>query len=175
MHRRPFLFASAALAASAGLGACGFKLRSSQPLAFQSLAVTPENSGGVAGDLARYFGDLRRPVAPSSPELAPEVVLAVLEEAREKVVVGMNSSGQVREFQLRLRVRFFLRSFSGEPLIEPTTLEQTRDISFNESAVLAKEAEEALLYRDMQADMVQQIVRRLGALKSLPGQTPAAP
>ena len=38
----------------------------------------------------------------------------------------------------------------------------TRDISFNDQ-VLAKEAEEVLLYRDMQTDMVQQIVRRLSA------------
>jgi LPS-assembly lipoprotein len=33
--------------------------------------------------------------------------------------------------------------------------------------VLAKEAEDALLYRDMQTDLVQQIMRRLAALKTL--------
>jgi len=31
--------------------------------------------------------------------------------------------------------------------------------------VLAKESEEALLYRDMQSDLVQQILRRLAAIK----------
>jgi len=52
-------------------------------------------------------------------------------------------------------------------LIAPTEIVQQRDISFNESAVLAKEAEEALLYRDMQTDIVQQLLRRLAAVKSL--------
>ena len=40
-----------------------------------------------------------------------------------------------------------------------------RDMSFSESAVLAKEAEEALLYRNMQSDLVQQLVRRLASIK----------
>ena len=40
-----------------------------------------------------------------------------------------------------------------------------RDIGFNESQVIAKEAEEELLYRDMQSDLVQQILRRMSALR----------
>jgi LPS-assembly lipoprotein len=73
----------------------------------------------------------------------------------------------VREFQLRSRIRFKLRTPGGKELIPDTELVQTRDISFNEGAVLAKEAEESLLYRDMQSDLVQQILRRLAAVKSL--------
>jgi LPS-assembly lipoprotein len=38
-------------------------------------------------------------------------------------------------------------------------------MAFDETQVLAKESEEALLYRDMQADLVQQIMRRLAALR----------
>ena len=37
------------------------------------------------------------------------------------------------------------------------------NLTFNDSAVLSKESEEGLLYRDMQSDMVQQIMRRLAA------------
>ena len=55
----------------------------------------------------------------------------------------------------------------GKELIPETELLQQRDISFNESAVLAKEAEEALLYRDMQTDIVQQLMRRLAAVKEI--------
>jgi LPS-assembly lipoprotein len=73
----------------------------------------------------------------------------------------------VREFQLRSVVRFRLRTPQGRELIPETELVQQRDISFNESAVLAKEAEEALLYRDMQSDVVQQIMRRLAAVTEL--------
>jgi LPS-assembly lipoprotein len=101
-------------------------------------------------------------------------VLDVLTEQREKVVVGVNASGQVREFQLRMRFRFRCARPEGKELIE-TELLQQRDISFNESAVLAKEAEEGLLYRDMQTDIVQQLMRRLAAVRSLPAEPPSPP
>ena len=81
--------------------------------------------------------------------------------------MGVNASGQVREFQIRLRVRFRLRTPQGKELIPDTELLQQRDVSFNETAVLAKEAEEGLMYRDMQTDIVQQLMRRLAALKAL--------
>ena len=43
--------------------------------------------------------------------------------------------------------------------------------SFNEDATLAKEAEEGLLFRDMQSDMVQQILRRLSLIRpDMPAQ-----
>jgi LPS-assembly lipoprotein len=94
-----------------------------------------------------------------------QVQLEVITDQREKAVAGLNAAGQVREFQLRLRLKFRLRSKEGRDLIEDTELLSTRDISFNETAVLAKEAEEQLLYRDMQGDLVQQLLRRLASLK----------
>ena len=42
---------------------------------------------------------------------------------------------------------------------------QQRDISYSETIALAKEAEEALLYRNMQTDLVQQLLRRLAAVR----------
>jgi LPS-assembly lipoprotein len=156
-----------ALLASLALAGCGFKLRSSQAFAFQTAAVTPENTGGVAGELTRYLGDAIRPVAPGAGGEAPQVIVDILQELREKTVVGVNASGQVREFQLRIKVKFKLRTPQGVELIAPAEITQQRDISFSESAVLAKEAEEALLYRDMQSDIVQQLLRRIAAVKSL--------
>ena len=64
-------------------------------------------------------------------------------------------------------MKFKLRTPQGKELIPETEMLQQRDISFNEAAVLAKEAEEALLYRDMQTDIVQQLMRRLAAVKTL--------
>jgi LPS-assembly lipoprotein len=162
---RRSLLALVALTAVTSLAGCGFQLRASQSYGFDTIAVTPERSGGVAADLARYLGDRVRPVAPGTGGTLPDVILDILEDTREKVVVGMNASGQVREFELRLKVRFKLRSPKGEELIAASTIAQRRSISFNESAVLAKEAEETLLYRDMQADVVQQLLRRLAAVK----------
>ena len=40
-----------------------------------------------------------------------------------------------------------------------------RDISFNDDLVLSKESEEALLWRDIQNDLVQQLLRRLSTAR----------
>jgi LPS-assembly lipoprotein len=160
-----YLFAFA-LGASL-LAGCGFKLRSSQTFAFETVAVTPESGGAVASELVRYLGNKVRPLAPPKGGEAPQVIVDILQELREKTVVAVNATGQVREFQLRIRVKFRMRTPQGRELISDSEVTQQRDISFNESAVLAKEAEEGLLYRDMQSDIVQQLLRRLAAVKSL--------
>ena len=156
-----------ALLASGLLAGCGFALRNSPNFAFDTVAVTPEQSVGVAAELARYLGDKLRPVVPAEGQTGPQAVIDVLQELREKSIVGLTATGQVREYQLRLRVKFRVRTLQGLELIAPTELVLQRDISFNESAVLAKETEEVLLYRDMQSDLVQQLLRRVAAIKSL--------
>jgi len=106
---------------------------------------------------------------PASSPAAPagRVIFDLLQEQREKTVVGVNAQGQVVEYTLRTRVRFRLRTVQGRELIPETELVLNRDISFNETIVLAKEAEETLLYRDMQTDMVQQLMRRLAAVRTV--------
>ena len=73
----------------------------------------------------------------------------------------------MREFELRLRFRFSLRTPAGKELIPPSEILLKRDITYNETAALAKEQEEALLYRDMQTDIVAQVLRRLAAVQLL--------
>lgn len=167
MRRRRFFAMSLTALSAAALNGCGFKLRGKQTFAFETIGVTPEQGGAVAAELARYLSEMVRPVAPPAGGVPPQVIVDILQELREKIIVGLNASGQVREYQLRIRLRFRLRTSSGRDLIEPTDIVQERDISFNESAVLAKEAEEVLIYRDMQADIVQQLLRRLAAVKTL--------
>jgi LPS-assembly lipoprotein len=96
-----------------------------------------------------------------------DVIFDFLMELPEKIILSRTSTGAVREFQLRLRFRFRLRTRDGYELISDTELVQERIISFNESAALSKEAEEQLLYRDMRSDIVQQVLRRLGAVRQL--------
>jgi LPS-assembly lipoprotein len=157
-----------ALPFAATLAACGFQLRKAPDFAFDSIYIGTADSSGLGNQLKRTIAasDAVR-VVPAAQINSAQVLLDVLQEQREKVVVGLNASGQVREFQLRIRFQFKLRSRDGKELIPATEILQQRDISFSETAVLAKEAEEALLYRDMQADIVQQLMRRLAAVKSL--------
>jgi LPS-assembly lipoprotein len=156
-----------AVLASGLLAGCGFALRGSPNFAFDTVAVTPEQSVGVAAELSRYLGDKLKPLVPSEGKAGPQAVIEIMQELREKSIVGVTATGQVREFQLRLRVKFRLRTVQGVELIAPTELVLQRDISFNETGVLAKESEEILLYRDMQSDLVQQLLRRVAAIKSL--------
>ena len=149
------------------LQGCGFALRGAPNYVFDTVAVTPERSGGVAAELSRLLGSRVRPAKTPEGASPPDAIIEVLSESRQKVVVGVNAAGLVREFELRLTVRFSVRTTKGKVLIEPTDIRLERNVSFNEATVLSKETEEVMLNRDMQTDAVQQIVRRLAAIKSL--------
>ena len=158
------------LAAPLALSACGFKLRGAPDFAFNTIYVNAAANSALGNELKRSIGsngNVRVIDGDATQIDKAQVVLDVLADQREKAVVGLNASGQVREFQLRTRFKFKLRTPQGKELIPETELLQQRDISFNESAVLAKETEENLLYRNMQSDLVQQLMRRLAAVKSL--------
>jgi len=152
---------------ASALGGCGFRLRGQQTFVFSSIAVTPQAGSAMAQELRRSFNNTVRVLKANEPLTQAQVVLELQGEQREKTVVGVNASGQVREFQLRMRVSFRLLTPEGVQLMAPDEIVQQRDISYTETAALAKETEEVSLYRDMQTDIVQQILRRLSALKQL--------
>jgi LPS-assembly lipoprotein len=163
MKRRVCLLATAAL-----LGGCGFALRGSQNFVFRSFASNFAEGSSLGQELLRNLeaADGVRLLGGADAARA-DVFMDVVQDLREKTVVGVGTAGQVREFQLRQRLVFKLRNAAGQELIPQTELLQVRDVAFNETAVLAKESEEGLLYRNMQSDIVQQVLRRLGALKAI--------
>jgi LPS-assembly lipoprotein len=107
--------------------------------------------------------------SPSESVLAaneiPQVVLTVSQDQRQRVVVGQTSAGQVRELELRALFTFNLTNAAGREVIPSTSLTLTRSLNFSETAVLAKDAEEAQLFNDMQNDMVAQVMRRLSTVR----------
>ena len=152
-----------------GATGCGFALRTAPNFAFKTLFSPFAESSLLGTELKRSLesGGNVRVISDVRQIDQADVILDVLQDQREKTVVAVNASGQVREFQLRIRFQFKLRSAKGKELIPTTEILQKRDISFNESAVLAKETEEGLLYREMQSDIIQQIMRRLATVTSL--------
>ncbi len=159
---------TAMVAAVGALTGCGFKLRGAPNFAFSRIYLGFAPNSALGNEVRRNMAsNASVQVLDATQQTTAQVILDVLGETREKVVVGLNASGQVREFQLRMRFRFRLRTPDGKDLIPDAEIVQQRDISFNESVVLSKEAEEALLYRDMQSDIVQQLMRRLSAVKEL--------
>jgi LPS-assembly lipoprotein len=169
MQRRFFLLTSAA-ATALSLSACGFALRKAPDFSFSTLYSAQGEGSALGVELKRNLESSGKVKVISDPtQIAKaDVVLDVLNEQRERVVVGLNAAGQVREFQLRIRFKFRLRTPGGREIIPDTEILQQRDISFNESAVLSKEPEEALLYRSMQNDIVQQLMRRLSVISLAP-------
>jgi LPS-assembly lipoprotein len=150
------------------LTGCGFHLRGAQPLPFESLYVGAPASSQLGAALRRSIraGSGTRIV--DVPQDA-QAVLAVVGENREKVILSLDTAGRVREFQLRYRFVFRVHDQKGRDLVPQTEILLTRDFTFNDSVLLAKEQEEALLYADMQNDLVQQIVRRLAGAKPTEG------
>jgi LPS-assembly lipoprotein len=161
MRRRTVV---AAFASTLSVAGCGFQLRQAPHFAFRKIYVNAAATSPIAQDLKKALA-LGGTVTLVDSPAAADVVLDVLGENRQKVVVGLSAVGQVTEFELRMRFRFRLRTAQGRELIPDTEIAQSRDISFTESAALAKESEEQLLYRDMQADIVLQTMRRLAAAK----------
>ena len=165
---RRSLLASLGMTGLAALAGCGFRLRGVPEFAFRTLYIAAPNGSPLARELRRTLEAAgTKLVLLTLPAQMPqaEAVLDLLQEQQERNVVGLTASGQVRELQLRLRIKFKLRTPAGDELIPETELLQQRDISYSETIALAKEAEEALLQRTMQTDLVQQLVRRLAAVQ----------
>ena len=167
MQKRTLL---TALALAPLLGACGFRLRGVPTFVFRSLYIQAGRGSLVARELSRNLASASDKLTvlrdPASPDDA-DAIFQIISERQERVIVGMNALGQVRELQLRLRVRFKLRTPNGDEPIPETEILQQRDVTYNETNALSKEAEEAMLYKDMRTDIVQQLLRRLSAVKSL--------
>jgi LPS-assembly lipoprotein len=159
-HRRRLLgTASAALL----LGGCGFHLRRPPALPFASIALTgfaPRSP--LEAELRRQLATV---VVVKDAPAAAEVVLHALTDRRERSVAGSTAAGEVREIQLRVHAVLRADARSGRPLIAPFELRVARDLSYIESAALAKAQEEAELFRDMQADVVAQVLQRLAAVQ----------
>lgn len=163
MKRRSALAALGGIA----LAGCGFELRRAPELRFSSLALAgfkPKST--LADELRRQIGTSTTTVVVETPTQA-QVVLEALTDAREKSVVASTAFGQVRELQLRSRFGFRLRTPQGRELIPATEILLSRDMSYSESAALAKEQEEEALYRSMQNDIAAQVLRRLASVPAL--------
>ena len=151
------------------LAGCGFQLRGSAKLPYESLFVDLPESSQFGAELKRYLrtGTDTRITAVRDDAQA---ILVPVREARSKTILSLSSSGRVREFRLKYNVDVRVTDRQGRDLIAPLVLVIERDFAFNDNQVLAKEGEEALIYRDMQADLIQQLLRRIEAAPLLKQQ-----
>ena len=146
---------------------CGFQLRGQARLPFETLYVAVPEISQLGTELKRNIVAGTHTRLVNDPTQA-QAVLSVSAEDRSKTILSFDTSGRVREFQLRYRLSFRVSDAKGRDYLPQSEIRLTRDISFNDAQVLAKESEELLLYRDMQSDMVQQILRRLSSAPAEP-------
>ena len=161
-ERRQLLLALTSAGSSLTLGGCGFDLRQPARVSFSSIALVGfARRSPLADELKRQ---LQKQVSVLDAPDKAEVVLQALDDVRERSVVASTAAAQVRELQLRLKFNFRARTPGGRELIPRAELMVSRDLSYSETAALAKEHEEAELFREMQSDIVAQVLRRLAAV-----------
>lgn len=145
------------------LSSCGFKLRGQVAIPFQSIFVEAPGYSIFVNDLERAIRSGSETRIATSRDDA-EAVLRILGEAQEKQILSLSSGGKVREFELRYRIAYRLTDKNAIDLAPPGEISLRRDMTYDDTQVLAKESEEALLFRDMKADAVQQMLRRLSVV-----------
>lgn len=168
--RRALLAAGAVLAGAATLGAaggCGFHLRRNADLRFATLYSGFSRGSALGEEFRRELVRTTSTRLVDKPDQA-QVVLHVLGETRERDIVAYSAVGRPREYELRLRLQFRASDGGDREFIPPSEIILRRDISAADNQLTARVDEEALLYRDMQKDMVQQLLRRLASIRIAP-------
>ncbi len=155
---------AAALSLCATLAHCGFHIRGDTQVPFSRLAVVGAEGTSLVVDLKRTIRGNAKVTIVDKPELA-DAVLYILINQNEKSILTLSGGGRVREFQLSQKIIFRVADSNGNEWLPASEINVRRDFSFNDSQALAKEGEERLLLADMQADAVQQMLRRLSTAK----------
>jgi LPS-assembly lipoprotein len=148
----------------ATLAACGFQLRGTSDLSFSTIFIQHHGASSIAKHLQRSFASSGVQVL-SSAEGA-EMQLELLSENTRRQILSLSGSGTVREYEVIYQVTLRIRPASEELWSAPQIIETRRDYSFDNSQLLAKEAEEARLFNDMRNDTAREIMRRLSAIKA---------
>lgn len=163
---RPYLRPLLALILALALAGCGFHLRGvgSGNLPYKTMYISLPDTADVNIWLQRYIK------ASGSTEIvedakSAEAIFQQVSDTRQKTILSVNALGRVREYRLQLDYRFRVVNQKGQILIPTNEINLTRDITFDDSNILAKDLEEGLLWRDMNNDLVNQIMRRLSVIK----------
>ena len=161
---RPSSLVIAMLFIAMTLSACGFQLRGQAAIPFQTVHVEAPGFSVFANDLERAIRSRTKTRIVESRDQA-EAVIKIVGESQEKHILSLSSGGKVREFELLYRVAYRLTDRTGVDLALPGEIVLRRDMTYDDTLVLAKESEELLLFRDMKTDAVQQLLRRLSVVK----------
>ena len=149
------------------MASCGFQLRGQAPIPYKSIFIETTGYSLFANDLERAIRAGSDTKVTHKREDA-EAVLKIVSEYQDKRILSLSVGGKVREFELRYIINYRLIDRGANvDLAPPGVIELHRDMTYDDTQVLAKESEEILLFKDMKADAVQQMLRRLVVAKPI--------
>ncbi|MBJ7264478.1 MAG: hypothetical protein JHC61_12505 [Burkholderiaceae bacterium] len=148
---------------AAALAACGFTLRGTTPLPFETLYL------GVNENTA--FGSwLKRSIQASSPGTrlvqSPREAQAIYVEVgntRTLREVSLNAIGRVEQYELTVAYTFRVVDRQGRAYLPDTQLFSSRGVPYDDQVQQAKDEEHQRVYEDLEQGLIARIVRRLTA------------
>jgi LPS-assembly lipoprotein len=147
------------------LTACGFQLRGEArlPVGMQHVHIQG------ADPLSPLGRDLAKALARSGATIADRVedgvsVLKITANALSTDVLSVGGNARATEYTIRYHVEFVLEDAAGRGLLPVQVIDLTRDFTFDASQALGVAAEQDLLTKELQREMVQAILRRLDVL-----------
>ena len=155
MKRRAFLTLFCALP----LAGCGFQLRGARAIPYRSIYVDAPKDSAAARQLTSALRSQGITVSESAQ--GAEATLKLSQEQLNRSILSLSGGGRVREYRLIYILAYNLTGKAGQEIYPDTTIQLTRDFTYDDNQYLAKTAEENLLHRDLQDDAVQQVLRRL--------------
>jgi LPS-assembly lipoprotein len=146
------------------LTACGFHLQGRQPLP-SSFGYTYIDTRDEQTD---FVQDLRKALIASGSKVirtqgSSGATISVHEDELTERILSVSARNIPTEYELTYRVEFSVKA-DGKDLIEREEISATRDISFDEAQLLAKEREQEILREALARDLVALVMRRLAAL-----------
>ncbi|MCZ6458636.1 MAG: LPS assembly lipoprotein LptE [Gammaproteobacteria bacterium] len=145
---------------------CGFHLRTFDLTSTVSSAYVTSNTRNFLTEPLRT--SLRQVgVNEASSAGEAELVVQLVEQRRERRSVSVTGAALAAEYELTLGVRFSVFNVSDgqqNVLIEPRWAQITRLYRIDPNNLVGSSEEQALLEREMVADLVAQVIRALNAV-----------
>ena len=132
-----------------------------------ALMLPPTYLTGVAG--SELVNDLREALESTGVQLVDThvqagLVVQISDERKDQRVLSFNNAGKVGEYELNYSLHLQAVNSNGD-IVLSEDLSRQRDYVFDEQSILAKSEEASMLVREMRADLVRGIIRRLQSIK----------
>ena len=142
---------------------CGFHLQGTHPLP-RSLASVRLEARDTQTD---FYASLRASLLDSGARLdgppGDAATIRILDDAASEKVLTVSARNIPTAYQLSYRVRLSVE-YQGRELLPAETHTVTREYSFDETTLLAKQRERDVLQQALADDLVALVMRRLATL-----------